>query len=250
MHGGRAAEAGVRTSQLAQRGFTGPRAAIDGRYGLLEVFAGESAEPQRLYEGLGEQWAMDGLWVKVYPLCGWIQGVVQLIMALRGSAPLALDRIRKVVVGTSEFAVTNNANPAPSDTMEAQYSIPYCVAVALTGDPGDPNEFCAPAIADPVRREFAQRVELQVDPESEAVYPARFGSRVELHSSTGEVKTAATLDPHGTAADPCSAEELIAKFKRLAALSQPGVDAFRVVDAVSRLDTLNSIRDLTAILRG
>lgn len=249
MHGGRAAEAGVRMSQLAQRGFTGPRAAIDGHYGLLEVFAGESAEPQRLYEGLGEQWAMDGLWVKVYPLCGWIQGVVQLIAAMRGSAPLALDRVRKVVVGTSEFAVRNNANPAPLDTMEAQYSIPYCVAVALTGDPTDPNEFRAPGIADPVRREFAQRVELRVDPQSEAVYPARFGSRVELHSSTGEVKTAATLDPHGTAADPCSEEEVVAKFKRLAALSAPTVDASRVVDAVSRLDTLNSIRNFTVLLR-
>jgi 2-methylcitrate dehydratase PrpD len=40
MHAGRAAEAGVRMARLAQRGFTGPRAAVDGRYGLLEVFAG------------------------------------------------------------------------------------------------------------------------------------------------------------------------------------------------------------------
>ena len=31
---------------------------------------------------------MDGLWVKVYPLCGWIQGVVQLLTAMRGRAPL------------------------------------------------------------------------------------------------------------------------------------------------------------------
>jgi 2-methylcitrate dehydratase PrpD len=192
---------------------------------------------------------MDGLWVKVYPLCGWIQGVVQLIAAMRGKAPLALDRVRKVVVGTSAFAVKNNANAVPSDTMEAQYSIPYCVAVALTGDPADPNEFCAPAIADPVRREFAQRVEVRVDPESEAVYPARFGSRVELHFDNGEVKTAATLDPHGTAADPCSEEELLAKFRRLAAFSTPGVDASQVVAAVSRLDTLPSIRGLTALLR-
>ena len=77
-------EAGVRMARLAQRGFTGPRAAVDGRYGLLEVFAGDSAEPNRLTQGLGEAWAMDGLWVKVYPICGWIQGVVQLLSAMRG----------------------------------------------------------------------------------------------------------------------------------------------------------------------
>jgi 2-methylcitrate dehydratase PrpD len=236
-------------SCLAQRGFTGPRAAVDGRYGLLEVFAGESAEPYRLTEGLGESWATDGLWVKVYPVCGWIQGVVQLLRALRGRTPLALERIGKLVVGTSEFAVRNNANPSPTDTMEAQYSIPYCAAVALNGDPADPTEFCAPAIEDPDRHAFAQRVELRVDPQSEAVYPARFGSCVELHLSNGEVKAAATLDAHGTAADPCSADELVAKFTRLAALSAPGVDASAVVAAIARLDSVGSARNLTALLR-
>ena len=249
MHAGRAAEAGVRMSRLAQRGFTGPRAAVDGRYGLLEVFGGESAEPNRLTDGLGDTWAMDGLWVKVYPICGWIQGVVQLLSAMRGPAPVALDAVDKVVVGTSAFAVKNNANPAPSDTMEAQYSIPYCCAVALNGDAADPNEFCGPAIDDPVRRAFASRVELRVDPESEAVYPARFGSRVELYFRSGERKQAATLDPHGTAADPCTDQEVVAKFMRLAALSNSRVEARAVVEAVSRLDTSGSIQELTRVLR-
>jgi 2-methylcitrate dehydratase PrpD len=249
MHAGRAAEAGVRMSQLAQRGFTGPRAAIDGHYGLLDVFAGQSAEPHQLDMGLGEQWAMDGLWVKVYPICGWIQGVVQLLTAMRGRPPLALDRVEKIVVGTSEFAVKNNANRTPTDTMEAQYSIPYCAAVALAGDPADPNEFCAPIIDDPARHAFAQRVELRVDPESEAVYPARFGSRVKLHFRNGEVKEAATLDPHGTAADPCNEEELVGKFKRLAARATIAIDASAVVDSIGNMDRLKSIREMTALLR-
>src|SRR3954469_19850190 len=160
MHAGRAAEAGVRMSQLAQRGFSAPRAAIDGHYGLLDVYAGASAQPQHLCDRLGEEWALDGLWVKVYPICGWIQGVVQLLTPMRGSTPTPLERVRKVIVGTSAFAVKNNANPTPSDTMDAQYSIPYCVAVALTGDPTYPGEFCAPAIHDAGRRAFAKRVEL------------------------------------------------------------------------------------------
>jgi 2-methylcitrate dehydratase PrpD len=249
MHAGRAAEAGVRMSRLAQRGFTGPRGAIDGRYGLLEVFAGESAEPHRLTEGLGETWALDGLWVKVYPICGWIQGVVQLLAGMRGSGPIALDQVEKVIVGTTAFAVKNNANRAPSETMEAQYSIPYCSAVALAGDPADPNEFCAAAIDDPARRAFMSRVELRVDAESETFYPARFGARVQLHLRNGEVKEAATLDPHGTAADPCTDDELIGKFKRLVALSGSRVDACAVVGAVSRLDGSGSIQELQRLLR-
>jgi 2-methylcitrate dehydratase PrpD len=133
--------------------------------------------------------------------------------------------------------------------MEAQYSIPYCCAVALLGDAADPNEFCEPAIHDPVRRALASRVELCVDQESEAVYPARFGSRVQLYLRSGEVKEAATLDPHGTAADPCSDEEVIAKFTRLVALSNSRVDARAVVDVVSRLETSSSMNELQRLLR-
>lgn len=249
MHGGRAAEAGVRMSRLAARGFTGPREAIDGHFGLLEVFAGESAEPRYLTEGLGEQWAIDGLWVKVYPICGWIQGVVQLLTQMRGSAPVPLEGVKKVVVGTSAFAVRNNANVAPMDTMEAQYSIPYCAAVALAGDAADPRQFSAPEIHDPQRLDLARRVELRVDAESEAVYPARFGSRVELHLANGEVKRGATLDPHGTAAAPCSADELVAKFRRLAAQSDLRIGADALVTAVSNIEAPGSVRALTRLLR-
>jgi 2-methylcitrate dehydratase PrpD len=133
--------------------------------------------------------------------------------------------------------------------MEAQYSIPYCAAVALAGDPADPREFNSTSITDAARREFASRVELRVDAECEAVYPARFGSRIQLHLANGEVKEAATLDPHGTAADPCSDAEIIAKFRRLAAYSENQIDVAAVVQAVADIDRSGSVRELTALLR-
>ena len=182
MHAGWAASSGVRAALLARDGFTGPAGAVDGRYGLLEVFGGTSANPEALTQGLGEHWAINQVWFKVYPLCGWIQGVVQLLGQMRGeinqSKPLPADQIKKVVVGTSRFAVNNNSNPAPADTMDAQYSIPYCSALALAGDPGDPRAFEPAGYNDPALRAIAARVETKVDDECEAVYPQRFGSRV------------------------------------------------------------------------
>lgn len=249
MHAGRAAESGVRAARLGARGFTGPAAAIDGPYGLLEVFGASTAKPEALTAKLGEEWAMDGLWFKVYPICGWIQGVVQLIGGMRGSKPISLDAVRKVTVGTSAFAVKNNAIYTPTDEMEAQYSIPYCAAVALEGDANSPAEFESAAYTNPARRDFAQRVELKVDPESDAVYPARFGTRVTLEFANGEVKEAATLDPHGTPADPCTNDELEAKFRRLATQAKARVDQDAIVAAVRDLGALGSVRDLTKLLR-
>lgn len=92
--------------------------------------------------------------MKIYPVCGWIQGVVQLIASMRGNAAIPLDRVEKVIVGTSAFAVKNNANASPNDTMEAQYSIPYYAAVALAGDAADPR--------DSARLRFATRLVMRL----------------------------------------------------------------------------------------
>lgn len=249
MHAGRAAEAGVRMAQLAARGFTGPASAIDGRMGLLAAFSGEAAAPEALYRGLGQDWALRDVWIKVYPVCGWIQGPAQLLLELRGAQPLPAQRIKKVVIGTSAFAVKHNANPSPSDTMEAQYSLPYCAALTLTGNPRDPKAYGLDAIRNPVLHDLARRVELKVDPESDAAYPRRVGSRVQLQLDNGEVRETATLDPHGSPADPCTDDEVIAKFNTLAALAPLPCNAAAIVYTIRSLETLESGRALTALLR-
>jgi 2-methylcitrate dehydratase PrpD len=249
MHAGRAAEAGVRAAQLARRGFTGPANALDGRLGLLEVFSGAAARPEALVQDLRERWFIDDVWVKVYPLCGWIQGVAQLLLQLRGEGPLRAQDVKRIRVGTSAFAVAHNGNPAPADEMEAQYSIPYCAALAATADPADPAAFGLAAISAPELRELARRVELGVDAECDAVYPQRFGTRVELELANGERRQGATLDPHGTAADPLTGAELERKFARLALQSPQPLDAAAIAAAVRECDRAADVRALTRHLR-
>ncbi|MCC6531119.1 MAG: MmgE/PrpD family protein [Burkholderiales bacterium] len=250
LHAGRAAEAGVRAAQLARRGFTGPATALDGHLGLLEVFSGASAQREHLSQALSERWFIDDVWIKVYPLCGWIQGVAQLLLALRGPQPLSPAQVKKVTIGTSAFAVKHNGNRSPRDEMEAQYSIPYCAGLALTADPGDPKAFLLEALADPAAHALSERVELHVDAESEAVYPNRFGSRIRLELANGETRQAFTLDPHGTATDPLTDSEVAQKFLRLARLSPRAVDAAAIQRRVEDLDTLKNVHELTLLLRG
>ncbi|GAA4340773.1 MmgE/PrpD family protein [Variovorax defluvii] len=247
MHAGRAAEAAVRMASLARRGFTAPPAAIDGTYGLLDAFSGSKAQLRQLDAQLGAQWAIDDVWVKVYPICGWIQGVVQLLLDMRAGAGVQAHDVEKVVVATSAFAVRNNANVDVRDTMDAQYSIPYCVSVALTGDPGDPNEFGRGRIFDfdAGRKLIAERVELRVDPVAEQVYPRQFACRVELHLKDGRTLSAETRDPHGTPADPCSLDERVRKFTQLARLAGASKDLGHALAMVRSLESGSaSVRQL------
>ena len=57
MHAGRAAETGVLACELAQRGFTGPMAGVDGRFGLLEVIGGADSCVEALTNNLGHEYA-------------------------------------------------------------------------------------------------------------------------------------------------------------------------------------------------
>ena len=248
LHLGRSAEAGVRMAQLASRGFLGPPFAIDSRFGLMDVFGGTGAQPERLSRNLGQGWAMREVWFKVYPICGWIQSVVQLVVQLRGAQPLAPQDVRAVQVGVSRYAARNNGEAAPVDTMGAQYSIPYCTAVALIGDPRDPLWFRPDAVKDSVTRELAGKVEIVIDPAVEAVYPAQFGARVKLILADGSISERAVMDCHGTPSDPCSGIERLDKFRLLAGARLP---AAAVAGLARLVDTLAAVpvRELTSPLR-
>jgi 2-methylcitrate dehydratase PrpD len=249
MHAGRAAEAGVRMAQLAARDFTGPPSAIDGKFGVLEVYGGKTARPELLTEGLGKDWAMASVFVKVYSCCSWIQGAIQQLVALRGPMPLKPDEIKQVRIGVSAYAAKNNGEPAPVDIMGAQYSFPYCAALALAGDPTDPGMYLDKEIANPERRALARRVELFVDPEMEAAYPKHYGSRIELVLANGERRTSFVLDPHGFPNDPVTDPERIEKFARLAGYAKPAARVKDIAAAVQRMEKLSSARELMELIR-
>jgi len=248
MHAGRAAESGVRMAQLAARGFSAPPNAVESRFGLLEVFGRQGARPEALDADMGAPWAVENVYVKVYPCCSWIQSAVQQLVALRGASALDAEEIRRVEIGTNSYARRMNGTVLPTDTMGAQYSIPYCAALALTGDPADPAMYADAVLSDVSRRALAQRVELVVDPDMEAMYPQHYGSRVRVELANGEVRQSKVLDPHGMPADPVTETERLEKFNRLASsqLTRPHVD--RVIEIVRSLERQASIAKLSEVL--
>lgn len=249
MHAGRAAEAGVRMAQLAARGFTAPPTAVEGKFGLLEVVSGETAQPALIAHELGESWAIDNVYVKTYPCCAWIQAAVQQLMDMRGPGPLGLRDIGKVRVGVSAYAKAQNGAVAPVDTFGAQFSIPYCCALALMGDPADPASYDLDVIDDADRRELARRIEIFVDPEMEAAYPRHYGARVELELANGQRHAGSVLDPHGMPADPCTPDELLRKFRKLAARTKSPQAIDALCEIVQSMSRQSSVDALSALLR-
>ena len=156
MHPGLASQAGVRACELAARGFTGPQLAIDGKFGLIPAFEGETARPRELDEDLGTAFAITHVHVKLWPCCSLLHSAVQALEEARRQPGFDSARIARIVMRTSARIITQNGDPDPREPMAAQYSLPFCAGAALASDAQDPLTFEAQNIGNPAVRSLMQ----------------------------------------------------------------------------------------------
>jgi 2-methylcitrate dehydratase PrpD len=249
LHAGLGAQNGILAWQLAARGFTAPLQAIDGHYGLLQVIGGPTSDPTALSAGLGEDWAITRLWVKAFPCCGLIHTTAQALSELKASENISPEQIASVRVGLSHHAVDHNGASDPADTMAAQYSVPYCAAVALTGDVTDPRSFLAEGLKDPTPRALIPRIALHVDEEVEEHFPERFGARVNVRLHDGRELDRTLWYARGTPVDACSETEIVQKFHKLCATVMSSEQARRIEDAVLGLAEAETLAPFIAAMR-
>src|SRR4029079_15677179 len=77
----------------------------------------------------------------------------------------AADVASIYIAGNQKMATVNNI-PAPADLMMAQYSLPFCDALAHHRDPRDPASFNLKSLNDPAIRALAGRVTISVADEA------------------------------------------------------------------------------------
>ena len=193
--------------------------------------------------------AITEVWVKVYPCCGAIHSTLSALESLKREYGFAPAEVGEIHVHSSNRCVTQNGGRDPQDTMSAQYSIPFCVGVAVAKDPRDPASFADSGRNDPVVRGLAARTVLAVDPEIDRMYPGRLGARVVVRLNDGREVSKEVLDPPGSHADPCAPAEIEDKFRRLAASVKPREAVERIVETVRRLPASVSLAELSRALR-
>jgi 2-methylcitrate dehydratase PrpD len=96
--------------------------------------------------------------------------------------------------------------------MMAQYSVPFCVALALYRDARDPQSFTDAAVHDPDIRSLASRVTITVDPDEHA--HGALASTVTVTLKDGRTFTRRVEHFKGTPQNPLNAEEMRDKFLR------------------------------------
>lgn len=159
LHLGRASEAGVMAASLAKGGFEGPRTVIEGEFGFLKVFCTEWDE-SHLTKGLGSDFVTMSAVLKRYPCHATAHAAVKAVRDLQAAHGFAGGDVTAITVTGTPRMVERHNILEPPDLMLAQYSIPFCVALALYREARDPESYDESALADPAIRALTRKVKL------------------------------------------------------------------------------------------
>ena len=248
LHPGRAAMNGVLSALLAERRFTGSTTILEGERGFC-LATSSNPKFHKITEDLGKKLKILETSFKVHASCRHTHSPVDAIMRIQEDDKIAIEDIASVRVETYPDAVKIAGNNDPRTPYEAKFSLKYCVSTALSKGRLSLDEFSESLIADREIRGLMERCEIVVNPKLSDVYPARWPSIVEIVTKNGKRYKASVDYPRGDPENAISVEELTNKFRTLAirALSEDSIE--KIINAISRLEEMSDVRQLTKLLR-
>lgn len=247
---GQAASAGVLAALLAKEDFTGADRVFSGRYGFFALYQPEDRDLAALTRGLGEIWEGDGLSLKPYPCFRPSHPAIDAAIGLRrelrlGGAGEAAAAIAKVQFETDDASFRDQLAPGthrrrPSHVIEAQFSTPFLVAMALLRGRVTIDDVAD--VADPTVLALASKIEgvpVRDKPRGWARLTVTLAGAM---SATREV-----ADASGSPTTPMSDDALEAKFRDCARHAVVALSEQQVTDVIARIRRLPELSDAREI---
>jgi 2-methylcitrate dehydratase PrpD len=248
---GQAASAAVLSALLAREGFTGARQVFAGRYGFFPMYQAEGYDLDAIHDQLGTVFRGVELSFKPYPCGRGNHAVLDATLELYRRLDLATAdvgaEVAEVVLTTNPRTYRDQLSPEatkrrPSQVVEAQFSLPFLVAAALTrGRVG---------IAEVARVDDAQVLALSERIQGSIRDDAPEGwAQVYVCRTGGRAASLETTTPFGSPAKPLSDAQLQAKFRDCAAHAIRPLPQEVVEQAIQLIRHLDDQSDATALVR-
>jgi 2-methylcitrate dehydratase PrpD len=248
LHAGMAARNGVMAAQLAKRGFTASPHAIDGPQGYLVAMDSEQATLDLAVADLGMRWEIleTGVTVKLYPSCAATHPPLDALLDMQRRERLTADQIQAIDVEVDSMTPRLLIHPDPASGLEAKFSMPFCAAAAIVYARLGIDTFEVEHIRNPAVRGLMPRVTLCVNEAFDKAAPLS-RARVTVHLRDGRVLSQSVDGARGYPGR-LTDEELASKFVSCASRTLTQPVAMSAWTALTALDSISDVRDLTALL--
>jgi 2-methylcitrate dehydratase PrpD len=250
LHAGQSTRHGVYAAMLAKEGFTAQAEAFEHPQGFFEVFNGAgSYHPGRIFE----HWAdpldiLDpGVGLKQYPCCASTHSAIDATLSLRERHGLTPERIARIESVTHARALAHTNRPDPRSTLDAKFSVQYCIARALLHGEVKFAHFEGESYRDPQVRELLARIEARPHAHRPQGQGMEEHFECDLHVTTRDGKrlSAHVDQPLRGPKNLTPPDRLQAKFHDCAARALRADAAGRIYDALGSIEACADLRELT-----
>jgi 2-methylcitrate dehydratase PrpD len=222
--------------------------------GSLDVIDGEAGYGRAMSDGpdwdkalatLGRDFHITRMTFKNHTCCGHTFAAIDGALALQAKMGLEAKDIRKVRVGTYKAALDVAGHEEPRTPAEGRFSLKYVVATALTHGSVRFAAFEPARLSHPETRELMRHVEVAVDPQLDAAFPAQRAARVALEARDGRREEFLQPTRIGDPDAPLSDAQLDAKFLELAGPVLGDGAARQRLRALRALEAAEDLRQLS-----
>lgn len=244
-HPGKAAETGVSAALLAQAGLTGPRHVLDATWGgFYTTYAAGFATPQQAVAGLGTEFHILHSGIKPHACCRTLHSVVDAVLEIVGRAAGGSASVESFVVHGNAQTKLQFERTDVRNLLEAQFSAPYCLAVAATSGRATLDQFEPLRTQDPDVRRLMAATRIRTD----RVLGRRDYPSLEVVFQDGRSESLDIPFAKGAPEAPIPDDELVAKAMSLLGPVLGTARAERVVDAVWDLEHCTDLSQVTRLL--
>jgi 2-methylcitrate dehydratase PrpD len=206
---GNAARNGLFAALLAEQGYTGAPAAIEGALGWARAM-GDIPVVSDVTDGLGERWEMLQNTYKPYP-CGIVMhAVIDACLELRQEHKVTVAEIAEISVSGDQLLL-DRGDRTVANERDARVSIHHCAAVAFLFGAAGLKEFAEETVHDPAVVALRARTRAQLNADS-----PRGAATVTVRTIDGRVLESTVLHPRGSKQRPLSDREIEDKVRELA----------------------------------
>lgn len=216
LHAGHAAEAGVLAAAGAREGVTGSLDVIEGEAGIGRAMS-DGPDWEKALATLGSKYHVTLMTFKNHACCGHTFAAIDGALELQKQLGVKAADIARVRVGSYRAAKEVSGYENPVTPAEARFSLKYVVATALTHGSVRLAAFEPERMQDPATRALMQKMDVSIDPELDAAFPAKRSARVAIDTLDGRSGEYLQPDRKGDPELPLSDRDLDDKYLELAA---------------------------------
>jgi 2-methylcitrate dehydratase PrpD len=233
---------GILAAWQAKHGFSG-------RTGLLDLDPRDwylADLPVQGYEdltkGLGETYRIMDVSFKPTPSCRWTHVPITAAWQALEDQPIKAQDISQIVIR----GVERLKRYEWQTMLDAQFSIPCALALAITGAQPGPGWYTTGRFRDEDIRELASKVTYERDREAEAleIEQGKMVCEVNITLKDGQVKTAHADRIKGAPDNPMSRDEILAKFRANLSFA----DDVWIAKALDMVMNLGGVPDTTVLV--